>query len=82
MAIVGLRFISSDPENQPFLKPILKTATASLSAVSGEVIDTHDQYEVFNDPRAVRCAQFWKVIRLKLVTVRPHAFLPQQRSFC
>ncbi|XP_006463378.1 hypothetical protein AGABI2DRAFT_225120 [Agaricus bisporus var. bisporus H97] len=37
---------------EPFLKPILKTATTSLSAASGEIIDTHDQYEVFNDPRA------------------------------
>ncbi|KAF9450292.1 Het-C-domain-containing protein [Macrolepiota fuliginosa MF-IS2] len=37
---------------EPFLKPILKTATSSLATVSGEVIDTHDQYEVFNDPRA------------------------------
>lgn len=38
---------------EPFLKPILKTATAGLSSASGEVINTHDQYEVFNDPRAV-----------------------------
>ncbi|KXN89330.1 hypothetical protein AN958_05828 [Leucoagaricus sp. SymC.cos] len=37
---------------EPFLKPILQTATSGLSAASGEVIDTHDQYEVFNDPRA------------------------------
>lgn len=37
---------------EPFLKPILKSATGGLSAVSGEVIDNHDQYEVFNDPRA------------------------------
>lgn len=33
----------------------MKTATAGLQAASGEVIDSHDQYEVFNDPRAVRC---------------------------
>lgn len=39
---------------EPFLKPLLKSATTGLSAVSGEVIDSHDQYEVFNDPRAVR----------------------------
>ncbi len=45
---------------QPFLKPLLKSATSSLSAVSGEVIDTHDQYEVFNDPRAVRLGVFFK----------------------
>ncbi|ESK92001.1 heterokaryon incompatibility protein het-c [Moniliophthora roreri MCA 2997] len=37
---------------EPFLKPILQTATTGLSTASGEVIDTHDQYEVFNDPRA------------------------------
>ncbi|KAF8965033.1 heterokaryon incompatibility protein Het-C-domain-containing protein [Flammula alnicola] len=37
---------------EPFLKPILKNATAGLQLVSGEVIDNHDQYEVFNDPRA------------------------------
>jgi hypothetical protein len=38
---------------EPFLKPIMKTATAGLSTASGEVIDNQDQYEVFNDPRAV-----------------------------
>ncbi|KAJ3563144.1 hypothetical protein NP233_g9128 [Leucocoprinus birnbaumii] len=37
---------------EPFLKPIMKTATTGLGTVSGEVINTHDQYEVFNDPRA------------------------------
>ncbi|KAG7098509.1 hypothetical protein E1B28_000453 [Marasmius oreades] len=37
---------------EPFLKPILKTATAGLQSASGEVIDSHDQYEVFNDPQA------------------------------
>ncbi|OBZ67753.1 hypothetical protein A0H81_12495 [Grifola frondosa] len=37
---------------EPFLKPIMKQATTGLMAASGEVIDTHDQYEVFNDPRA------------------------------
>ncbi|KAF8903359.1 heterokaryon incompatibility protein Het-C-domain-containing protein [Gymnopilus junonius] len=36
---------------EPFLKPILKAATSGLSAASGEVIDNHDQYEAFNDPR-------------------------------
>lgn len=40
---------------EPFLKPIMKTATAGLSSASGEVINNHDQYEVFNDPRAVSC---------------------------
>lgn len=38
---------------EPFLKPILKTASAGLANASGEVINTHDQYEVFNDPIAV-----------------------------
>ncbi|KAI0642699.1 heterokaryon incompatibility protein Het-C-domain-containing protein [Trametes meyenii] len=37
---------------EPFLKPIMKQATNGLMAASGEVIDTHDQYEVFNDPKA------------------------------
>ncbi|KAF7360302.1 hypothetical protein MVEN_00759700 [Mycena venus] len=37
---------------EPFLKPILKTATTQLASVAGEVIDNNDQYEVFNDPRA------------------------------
>ncbi|KAJ8474187.1 hypothetical protein ONZ45_g16038 [Pleurotus djamor] len=37
---------------EPFLKPILKSATSGLGAASAQVIDNHDQYEVFNDPRA------------------------------
>ncbi|KAF9525082.1 heterokaryon incompatibility protein Het-C-domain-containing protein [Crepidotus variabilis] len=37
---------------EPFLKPIIKAATSGLTSASGEVIDNHDQYEVFNDPRA------------------------------
>ncbi|KAG2041178.1 Het-C-domain-containing protein [Suillus americanus] len=37
---------------EPFLKPILENATAGLSSASSEVIDNHDQYEVFNDPYA------------------------------
>ncbi|KAI0792398.1 heterokaryon incompatibility protein Het-C-domain-containing protein [Abortiporus biennis] len=37
---------------EPFLVPIMKQATAGLMAASGEVINSHDQYEVFNDPRA------------------------------
>ncbi|KAF9022321.1 Het-C-domain-containing protein [Hymenopellis radicata] len=37
---------------EPLLKPILQTATTGLSTASAEVIDNHDQYEVFNDPRA------------------------------
>ncbi|EJC98232.1 Het-C-domain-containing protein [Fomitiporia mediterranea MF3/22] len=37
---------------EPYLKPIMKTATTGLMSASGEVIDSHDQYEVFNDPNA------------------------------
>ncbi|KAJ7740023.1 heterokaryon incompatibility protein HET-C [Mycena maculata] len=37
---------------EPFLKPLLKTATTSLSSVSAEVVNNEDQYEVFNDLRA------------------------------
>ncbi|KAI0082745.1 Het-C-domain-containing protein [Panus rudis PR-1116 ss-1] len=37
---------------EPFLRPIMKQATTGLMAASGEVINSHDQYEVFNDPRA------------------------------
>ncbi|KAG2341613.1 Het-C-domain-containing protein [Suillus weaverae] len=37
---------------EPFLKPILENATAGLSSASSEVINKHDQYEVFNDPYA------------------------------
>ncbi|KAF8155752.1 heterokaryon incompatibility protein Het-C-domain-containing protein [Crassisporium funariophilum] len=37
---------------EPFLKPILKSATSGLQNASGEVINSHDQFQVFNDPRA------------------------------
>ncbi|RDX44411.1 Het-C-domain-containing protein [Lentinus brumalis] len=37
---------------EPFLKPIMKQATSGLQLASGEVINSQDQYEVFNDPRA------------------------------
>ncbi|RDB30692.1 hypothetical protein Hypma_005902 [Hypsizygus marmoreus] len=37
---------------EPFLKPILKTTTVGLEGLSAAAIDSHDQYEVFNDPRA------------------------------
>ncbi|KAH9006387.1 heterokaryon incompatibility protein HET-C [Lactarius hatsudake] len=37
---------------EPYLKPILSTASTQLMAASSEVINTHDQYEVFNDPQA------------------------------
>lgn len=42
---------------EPFMKPLLQGATTSLNSISAEVIDKHDQYEVFNDPRAVRQSQ-------------------------
>jgi len=32
--------------------------------VSGEVIDTHDQYEVFDDPRAVRLLEYLEMLAL------------------
>ncbi|KZT43565.1 Het-C-domain-containing protein [Sistotremastrum suecicum HHB10207 ss-3] len=35
---------------EPYVKPLLRTATSGLSSASAEVIDNHDQYEVFNDP--------------------------------
>ncbi|KAG1753537.1 Het-C-domain-containing protein [Suillus paluster] len=37
---------------EPFLRPIMETATSGLQLASSEVIDNHDQYEVFNDPYA------------------------------
>ncbi|CAE6433141.1 unnamed protein product [Rhizoctonia solani] len=37
---------------EPFMKPILQSATTALQSGSAEVINSHDQYEVFNDPRA------------------------------
>lgn len=37
---------------EPFLRPVMKDATSALAAASSEVINSHDQYEVFNDPRA------------------------------
>lgn len=35
------------------MKPILQSATGALQSGSAEVINSHDQYEVFNDPKAV-----------------------------
>ncbi|KAJ3526948.1 hypothetical protein NM688_g8193 [Phlebia brevispora] len=37
---------------EPFIKPLMKTATSGLMTASGQVINSQDQYEVFNDPRA------------------------------
>jgi hypothetical protein len=37
---------------EPYLRPILSTASNQLMAASSEVINTQDQYEVFNDPQA------------------------------
>jgi hypothetical protein len=31
----------------------MKTATTGLGAASSQIINNHDQYEVFNDPSAV-----------------------------
>ena len=31
---------------EPYLKPILKSASTGLMSASGEVINNHDQYEV------------------------------------
>ncbi|KAG8858281.1 hypothetical protein FRB96_005412 [Tulasnella sp. 330] len=36
----------------PFIRPLIKTATQDLSLGSGAVINNHDQYEVFDDPTA------------------------------
>ncbi|KAF8320481.1 heterokaryon incompatibility Het-C, partial [Clavulina sp. PMI_390] len=36
----------------PFLTPVLKSATATLSEQSASVINSVDQFEVFNDPNA------------------------------
>ncbi|KAK0494474.1 heterokaryon incompatibility protein HET-C [Armillaria luteobubalina] len=41
-----------DGLSEPFVKPLLQTATTGLAEASSEVINSHDQYEVFNDPRA------------------------------
>lgn len=45
---------------EPFLKPLLQTATTQLASTSAEVINSHDQYEVFNDPRAVSIVVLWE----------------------
>ena len=37
---------------EPYLMPLLKTATSQLMTASTEVINSSDQYEVFNDPMA------------------------------
>jgi hypothetical protein len=37
---------------EPYLKPLMKTATTQLSNSAAEVINKIDQYEVFNDPHA------------------------------
>ena len=37
---------------EPYLKPLMKTATTQLAAQSANVIDKLDQYEVFHDPLA------------------------------
>jgi hypothetical protein len=37
---------------EPFLKPLMRTATQQLASSSASVIDKVDQYQVFNDPSA------------------------------
>lgn len=37
---------------EPYLKPLMKTATTQLSSSAAEVINKIDQYEVFNDQHA------------------------------
>lgn len=37
---------------KPLLKPLMKSATSGLMAASGEVIDSHDQYEVSREAKA------------------------------
>ncbi|WWC85344.1 uncharacterized protein L201_000207 [Kwoniella dendrophila CBS 6074] len=37
---------------EPFVKPLVGTATTALGQTSQAVIDSHDQYEVWNDPYA------------------------------
>lgn len=47
---------------EPFLKPLMKTATTGLGAASAEVVNNASQYEVFDDPNAV-CISFC-IVRL------------------
>lgn len=35
---------------EPFIRPLIETATKNLMETSGAVINNHDQFEVFNDP--------------------------------
>ncbi|GJJ14848.1 hypothetical protein Clacol_009116 [Clathrus columnatus] len=37
---------------EPYLKPLLQTASTTLSTSSAEVINNEDQFEVFDNPRA------------------------------
>ncbi|KAI5455097.1 hypothetical protein NCC49_002368 [Naganishia albida] len=37
---------------EPYMKPILSAATSGLAQSSAEIINSHDQLEVFNDPYA------------------------------
>lgn len=74
---------SIDCRLQPFLKPLMKTATTQLMAASGEVIDKADQYEVFDDPRAVCDPSVSNVVSFTYVpVVGSNTFFPQQRSLC
>jgi Heterokaryon incompatibility protein Het-C len=55
--VIWLRGVTDRMEDvytvlEPYLTPILKTATGTLGEGSRTVIDQDDQYQVFEDPRA------------------------------
>jgi hypothetical protein len=61
---------------EPYLRPIIKAASSGLSSASAEVIDNKDQYEVFNDPIAVRSMPKCVFQRqLTFLTVRSDSFV-------
>ncbi len=67
---------------EPFLKPIMKQATSGLQLASGEVINNQDQYEVFNDPRAVSMDTCGLASRItsNVMLVGSHPLFPEQGS--
>lgn len=71
---------------QPFLKPLIRTATMGLQEASGEVINNHDQYEVFNDPRAVCFVYIMRLNDCLCVTCvqsdPTHSFLSKDHFVC
>ena len=64
----------------------MKTATAQLQTASGEVINQQDQYEVFNDPRAVssndRLLDARRLRRPYLQSDPTHSFLSKDHFVC